>query len=105
VEVVFAGLVLDGDGFWVLLLVVIVDDLGVWIWCEEVFGLVVVVMLFDDEVDVVVKVNDIEYGLFGLIFINDFGKGLWVVCGVEVGNLSVNLYLLVCYWMLFGGYK
>jgi len=75
------------------------------VWCEEVFGFVVVVLLFDDEVDVICMVNDMVYGLFGLIWICDVGWVLWVVWVVEVGNLLVNLYLLVWYFMLFGGFK
>lgn len=45
----------------------VINDM--WIVQEEIFGLVIVVILFEDEEDVVVIVNDIEYG---------FVVGIWM---------------------------
>lgn len=104
VLVVFWGMVLVGCGFW-FLLIVFIFKCGDCIVIDEIFGLVVVVLMFDDEVDVISLVNDIVYGLFGLIWIDDLFCVLWVVWVVEFGNLLVNLYLLVCFNILFGGFK
>ena len=105
VDVAFAGSTPGGDGFWVPPSVVTVDDPAARIWREEVFGPVVAVMPFDDEVDAIARANDTEYGLSGSIFTSDLGRGLRVARGVEAGNLSVNSHSSVRYWTPFGGYK
>ena len=105
VEVTFAGSSPGGEGFWVPPSVVTTEDPSARIWREEVFGPVVAVMPFDDEVQAVELANDTEYGLSGSIFTRDLGRGLRVARAVESGNLSVNSHAAVRYWTPFGGYK
>jgi len=105
VEVAFAGSSPGGEGFWVPPSVVTTEDPSARIWREEVFGPVVAVMPFDDEVQAVELANDTEYGLSGSIFTRDLGRGLRVARAVESGNLSVNSHAAVRYWTPFGGYK
>lgn len=46
---------------------------------EEVFGLVVIINIFEIEKEVIVKVNDIEFGLYVLVFIKDISRVMRVV--------------------------
>jgi betaine-aldehyde dehydrogenase len=105
VEVAFTGPAPDGPGYWVPPTVVLADSTDQRIWREEVFGPVVAVLPFDDEVDAVAMANDTEYGLSGSIFTRDVGKALRVARGIETGNLSVNSNSAVRYWTPFGGFK
>lgn len=50
-----------------------------WIVCEEIFGLVMSVFDFDSEDDVIVWVNDIEFGLVVGVFIKDIQCVYWVI--------------------------
>jgi acyl-CoA reductase-like NAD-dependent aldehyde dehydrogenase len=72
---------------------------------EEVFGPVVAVVPFEDEVDAIRMANDTDYGLSGSIWTSDIGRALRVARGVESGNLSVNSNSSVRYWTPFGGFK
>lgn len=105
VETAFTGSAPESDGFWVPPTVVLADDPAMPIWREEVFGPVVAVMPFDDELEAVRLANDTEYGLSGSIFTRDLGRALRVARRVEAGNLSVNSHSSVRYWTPFGGYK
>lgn len=69
------------------------------------FGFVVVVMFFDDEVDVICLVNDMVYGFVGFVWMENLGCVVCVVWGVCSGVFLVNFYFLVCYVMFFGGMK
>jgi acyl-CoA reductase-like NAD-dependent aldehyde dehydrogenase len=93
------------DGFWMPPAVVLPRDAADPVWREELFGPVVAVMPFTDEVDAIAKANDTRYGLSGSIFTSDVGRALRVARGVESGNLSVNSHSSVRYWTPFGGFK
>lgn len=82
---------------------------GLFIDCcinqEEIFGLVVSIVLFDIEVEVLEFVNGILYGFFVILWIQDVS---WVYCMVEylqVGIVWVNCWMLCDLCILFGGMK
>jgi betaine-aldehyde dehydrogenase len=104
-EVAFTGSAPDGPGYWCAPTVVLTEDPGARLWCEEIFGPVVAVMPFDDEAHAVELANDTEFGLSGSIFTRDVGRALRVSRAVEAGNLSVNSHASVRYWAPFGGFK
>ncbi|MCM3695245.1 aldehyde dehydrogenase family protein [Microbacterium oleivorans] len=103
-DVAFRGSAPDGDGFWFAPTVVLAgrDDR---IAKEEVFGPVVAVLPFDDEVDAIALANDTVYGLAGSIWTRDLGRGIRVSRGVRSGVLSVNSHSSVRYSTPFGGMK
>jgi acyl-CoA reductase-like NAD-dependent aldehyde dehydrogenase len=72
---------------------------------EEIFGPVVSVTPFDDELDAIRLANNSEYGLSGSIWTRDLGRAIRVSRGIETGNLSVNSHSSVRYWTPFGGFK
>lgn len=64
--------------------------LGNLVFDEEIFGLVVIVVLFDIDEDVIVFVNWIEYGLLMVILFVDVGCVLWIGECLNMGLLYIN---------------
>jgi acyl-CoA reductase-like NAD-dependent aldehyde dehydrogenase len=103
--VAFRGSAPDGPGFWFPPTVVTPPNLQDPLAADEIFGPVVAVLPFADEIDAVRMANYTEYGLSGSIWTRDVGRALRVSRGVEAGNLSVNSHSSVRYWAPFGGFK
>lgn len=103
----FVGGMLVDDlfGYYVKLVVIVDLYLDSVIVCDEVFGLVIVVVLFDDVVDVVCFVNVLLYGFVVSVWSNDLKCVMNFVLQIEVGMVWVNCYILFDLLMLFGGYK
>ena len=102
--VAFRGTAPGGPGWWFppTVLAPKRDDAVVR---EEVFGPVVAVLPFDDEVDAIEVANDSAYGLSGSIWTRDLSRAVRVSRAVEAGNLSVNSHSSVRYSTPFGGFK
>jgi acyl-CoA reductase-like NAD-dependent aldehyde dehydrogenase len=103
--VAFRGSAPEGSGFWFPPTVVTPPNLQDPLAADEIFGPVVAVVPFADEIDAVDMANYTEYGLSGSIWTRDVGRALRVSRGVEAGNLSVNSHSSVRYWAPFGGFK
>lgn len=74
-------------------------------WREEIFGPVVAITPFDDEVAMLRDVNASPYGLSGSIWTNHLGRALRVCRAVQSGVLSLNCHHSVHVEAPFGGFK
>lgn len=72
---------------------------------EEIFGPVMCVLDFDDEVDVIRRANNTEFGLAAGIFTNDLTRGHRVIAQLEAGSCWINAYNLTPVEIPFGGVK
>jgi acyl-CoA reductase-like NAD-dependent aldehyde dehydrogenase len=72
---------------------------------EEIFGPVLSVLRFRDEVEVVAKVNDSPYGLSAYLHTADLSRAHRVAAALEVGSVTVNAFPSASPTVPFGGYK
>ncbi len=72
---------------------------------EEIFGPVMTVFSFDDEVEVVARANDTEFGLAAGVFTRDLPRAHRVVGELQAGTCWINAYNLTPVELPFGGYK
>ncbi len=67
-------------------------DNGMRIAREEIFGPVLSVIPYDDDLDAVRIANDSVYGLAGSVWTTDEARGLAVARGVRTGTFGLNGY-------------
>ena len=72
---------------------------------DELFGPVLSVMKFDNEKEVIEKMNDNQYGLSSGVYTSDFARGLRVSNAIRAGITFVNTYRLISPSAPFGGIK
>jgi acyl-CoA reductase-like NAD-dependent aldehyde dehydrogenase len=72
---------------------------------EEVFGLVLAVIPFEDEEDAVAIANGVDYGLAAGVWTNNLQRSLYMADNLEAGTVWVNTYRSTSYTTPFGGYK
>jgi acyl-CoA reductase-like NAD-dependent aldehyde dehydrogenase len=104
-DIAFRGVVPDGPGFWYPPTVVTGASEQSRLANDEIFGPVVTVLPFDDEVDAARIANATPYGLSGSIWTRDGARALRMVRAVQSGTLSVNSNSSVRYSTPFGGFK
>ncbi|KAM0752620.1 betaine-aldehyde dehydrogenase [Meredithblackwellia eburnea MCA 4105] len=89
-KIVGGGRVGTGEGYFIqpTAFIDIPDDSR--INREEVFGPVVVIHKFKDEVDVVRKANDTEMGLMAAVYTRDIDRAVRVARKLDAGTVAVN---------------
>lgn len=99
------GKVVEGIGMFYEFIVFIDVVFGSVIFCEEIFGLVFVIVMFEIEEEVVCFVNDIEYGFVLYVFIENLQCGQWMIDGFEIGMMGFNVGVVLNVVVFFGGVK
>jgi len=74
-------------------------------WREEIFGPVVCIRPFTDEAEMLLEVNDTNFGLSGSVWSSDLSRALRVARQVESGVISINTHSSVHTEAPFGGFK
>ncbi|KWX87845.1 succinate-semialdehyde dehydrogenase [Paenibacillus riograndensis] len=72
---------------------------------EEIFGPVAPVLTFDNEEEVLARVNVTRYGLAAYVFTGDFRRIHRMISGLEAGNIGINGTSLAYLQSPFGGVK
>ncbi len=72
---------------------------------NELFGPVLSVMKFENEEEVISKMNDNKYGLSSGVYTSSFARGLRVSKGIRAGMVFINTYRLISPMAPFGGIK
>lgn len=80
-----------------------IDDMA--IVREEIFGPVMAVLDFEDEVEVIARANNTSFGLAAGIFTNDLTRAHRVIAALEAGTCWINTYNITPIEMPFGGNK
>src|SRR5258707_523964 len=78
---------------------------GMRIVREEIFGPVMCVLTFDEEVEVIRRANDTEFGLSAGVFTSDLTRAHRVIAQLQAGTCWINHYNVTPIELPFGGYK
>ncbi len=78
---------------------------GMRIAREEVFGPVLAVQRFDDDDDLIARVNATDYGLSGSVWSNHLSRALRLAGRVDSGQVGINAHAAVSPETPFGGNK
>ena len=72
---------------------------------NELFGPILSVMKFENEKEVIEKMNDNKYGLSSGVYTSNFARGLRVSKDIRAGIVFINTYRLISPMAPFGGLK
>jgi succinate-semialdehyde dehydrogenase/glutarate-semialdehyde dehydrogenase len=72
---------------------------------QEIFGPVLSISEFTDEVDAVAQANDTEFGLVGYVFTRDLARGQRLIESLQTGMMGLNVGVVSNAGAPFGGVK
>jgi betaine-aldehyde dehydrogenase len=72
---------------------------------EEIFGPVMSILEFEDELEVIERANATEFGLAAGVFTNDLTRGHRVIARLQAGTCWINQYNVTPIELPFGGVK
>lgn len=108
VKVQFGGvmlLIVELLGCFYQLIVVIGVMVDMLIVCEEVFGLVFLVLIFCMFDEVIDFVNDVFYGFLVGVWSENVYICFEFFCCVQVGIVWINIWMDGFFEFIFGGFK
>jgi acyl-CoA reductase-like NAD-dependent aldehyde dehydrogenase len=95
----------SNDGYYFPPTIIECDNHNLPVAENELFGPVLSVMKFDNEEEVINKMNDNQYGLSSGVYTSDFSRGMRVSKAIRAGITFVNTYRLISPSAPFGGMK
>lgn len=72
---------------------------------EEIFGMVMCILSFEDEEEVLQRANDTSFGLSAGVFTRDIQRAHRMVAHLEAGTTWINNYNLAPVQLPWGGFK
>ncbi|MDP3894107.1 NAD-dependent succinate-semialdehyde dehydrogenase [Nocardioides sp.] len=99
------GRPLDGPGFFYPPTVLVDVPPDARVLHEEVFGPVAPIVRFEQEDEVLARVNDTVFGLVSYLYTGDLARGLRLTEGIESGMVGLNRGLVSDPAAPFGGTK
>ena len=104
-QILSGGGVLEGTGYFVKPTLIKVTDVNDPLFIEETFGPIISVIPFEDEDELLIKMNDSRFGLAASVWSNDMRKVFRLIPKIEAGTLWINVHTFLDPAVPFGGIK
>ena len=95
----------SGPGYFVEPTVLVDIPVGAACTTEEVFGPVVTVETFSDEVEAIARANEVPFGLSASVWTDDARRSHDVAGRIDAGTVWVNSHLVLANEVPWGGFK